>query len=84
MRRTSGADIMVKKEAKNKTMKMFRKKLSDFRGERTQKEMAELYGTRQQNWFHWESGVSRPRDYSLMKRIAEDAGSTVEELFYIE
>lgn len=52
------------------------------RGNRTQNEMAQVYGTSQQNWFHWETGVSRPRDYSLMERIARDADSTVGEIFF--
>lgn len=52
------------------------------RGDRTQKEMAAVYGTIQQSWFNWENGISRPRNYELMKRIANDAGCTVEELFY--
>lgn len=73
---------MRKGVVKIKSMKVFRKKLSDYRGDRTQQEMADLYGTSQQNWFHWETGVSRPRDYALMERIAEDVGSTVEEIFY--
>lgn len=63
-------------------MEKMRISLVRLRGNRTQHEVAQVYGTSQQNWFHWETGVSRPRDYSLMERIAQDAGSTVGEIFF--
>lgn len=59
-----------------------RRALVNLRGERTQSEIAKVYGTSQQNWFHWETGVSRPRDYSLMERIAKDAKASVSEIFF--
>lgn len=63
-------------------MEKIRMSLVRLRGNRTQHEVAQVYGTSQQNWFHWETGVSRPRDYSLMERIARDIGSTVGEIFF--
>lgn len=64
-------------------MEKIRISLVKLRGSRTQNEMAQVYGTSQQNWFHWETGVSRPRNYSLMERIARDASSTVSEIFFV-
>lgn len=63
-------------------MAKMRKALVYLRGERTQSEVAKAYGTSQQNWFHWETGVSRPRDYALMERIAKDAKASVSEIFF--
>ena len=63
-------------------MKKVRDGIVRLRGERSQAEMASTYGTSQQNWFNWENGISRPRDYGLMSRISKDAGVSIEELFF--
>ena len=63
-------------------MKKIREGLVRLRGKRSQAEMATIYGTSQQNWFNWENGISRPRDYALMSRISNDADISLEELFF--
>jgi len=63
-------------------MSTVREKIVKLRGEKSQADMAKIYETSQQNWFNWENGVSRPRDYSLMEKIANDAGGTVSEIFF--
>lgn len=58
-----------------------RQKLIEYRGNRTQTEMARMYGVSQQAWSKWERGVDAPKPY-IMKMIAEDAGIPMEELFF--
>lgn len=57
-----------------------RTKLIRFRGERSQEEMGRKYGVSQQSWSYWERGVKNPSAL-LMKRIEEDSGVPMEELF---
>ena len=58
-----------------------REALVNFRGDRTQKEMADRYGVNQQTWSQWELGNSTPSAKNMIK-IAKDAGRTVDELFF--
>ncbi len=60
---------------------MKREKLIDFRGKRTQKEMAEKYGVTQQAWNRWELGRTAPL-LPIMKRLEVDSGIPMEELFF--
>ncbi len=60
---------------------MKREKLIDYRGERTQKEMAEAYGVTQQAWNRWELGRTTPAPH-VMKRLEIESGIPMEELFF--
>lgn len=59
---------------------MRREKLIEYRGERTQAEMAAQYNVAQQAWGQWETGVKRPT-VDKMKRMELDSGIPMEELF---
>lgn len=54
--------------------------LREFRGGRTQAEMANIYAVSQQAWGKWEAGKAFPRHH-IMKRIEEDSGVPMEEMF---
>ena len=58
-----------------------REKLIKFRGNRSQAEMAERYGVKQQSWSQWERGESSPKPV-IMKQIEMDSGIPMEELFF--
>ena len=58
-----------------------REALIRYRGRRSQKEMAELYGISQQTWSFWENGKSTP-PAKMMKRISDNSGIPVEKLFF--
>lgn len=58
-----------------------RYKLIAFRGERSQVEMADIYGVSQQAWSKWERGIDTPKPY-LMKQIEIDSSIPMEELFF--
>lgn len=60
---------------------MKRKLLIDFRGKRSQTEMAEIYGVSQQLWSCWENGTSTPAPH-LMKRLAIDIKAPMEDIFF--
>ena len=60
---------------------MKRQALIDYRGNRTQKEMAEKYGVTQQAWSQWENGDKKP-DVTIMKQIEKDSGTPMEVLFF--
>jgi len=60
-----------------------RNALIKFRGDRTQKEMGDRYGVNQQTWSQWELGNVTPTANKMIK-IARDAGTTVDELFFAE
>ncbi len=62
---------------------MIRTKLISFRGDRSQEEMAQLYGVTQQAWSYWEQGTRTP-PYLTMKRIAEDIGSSIDDIFFAD
>ena len=59
---------------------MDRKKLIDFRGDRSQSAMAAIYGVSQQAWCMWEKGRWKP-NVITMKRLEMDSGIAMEELF---
>ena len=58
-----------------------RQKLIDFRGEKTQAEMANNYGVSQQLWSAWEIGTSTPQPH-IMKRLENDVGVPMEDIFF--
>lgn len=58
-----------------------RTKLIKFRGERSQDEMAKIYGVTQQTWSNWERATKTPSP-SIMKQIEIDSGIPMEELFF--
>lgn len=51
-----------------------------YRGDRSQEEMASIYGVSQQTWSCWENGKATPTA-KLMSKISKDAGLPVEVLF---
>lgn len=55
--------------------------LVKYRGERTQSEMARIYGVSQQAWSKWERGIDTPKPH-IMKQIAIDSGIQMEVLFF--
>ena len=55
--------------------------LVQFRGERTQKEMAEKYGCSQQSWSFWDKGTRTP-PLNVMLQLEKDSGIPMEKLFY--
>lgn len=60
---------------------MTRQALIDYRGNRPQKEMAEMYGVTQQAWSQWETGETKP-NVALMRQIEKDSGVSMEILFF--
>ena len=60
---------------------MKRQKLIDFRGNRTQSEMAKLYGITQQAWSAWENGDKTPQPH-IMKQLENDSGIPMEVIFF--
>ena len=60
---------------------MKRQELIEFRGRRTQTEMANLYGVTQQTWSYWENGDKAPAA-RVMKRLEDDSGVPMEEIFF--
>lgn len=57
-----------------------REMLIQYRGKRTQKEMAEKYGVSQQLWSFWELGKYTPKPH-IMKKIALDSNKPMEKIF---
>ena len=60
---------------------MKREELIKYRGNRTQEEMGKLYGVKQQTWWAWENGVTKP-NLATMKRIEIDSGTPMEVIFF--
>jgi DNA-binding XRE family transcriptional regulator len=60
-----------------------RNKLIEFRGHRTQEEMANIYNVSQQAWSNWENGRDTPRPATMLL-ISKDAGLSIEALFFDE
>jgi len=58
-----------------------RAKLVEFRGDRSQQEMADAYGVTQQAWSGWEKGTITP-GVVTMKRLENDSGIPMEEIFF--
>ena len=55
--------------------------LIQYRGKRSQREMAELYGVSQQLWACWELGKAVPRPH-IMKQIEDDSNIPMEKIFF--
>lgn len=60
---------------------MKRWKLINYRGEKSQLEMAKKYGVTQQTWSKWETGERTPGRF-LMKRLERDLHIPMENIFY--
>ena len=60
---------------------MKRPLLIEFRGERSQTEMAKMYGVSQQIWSRWENGTQKPKTIT-MKQLENDIGKPMEEIFF--
>ena len=60
---------------------MKRQLIIAYRGERTQEEMAKLYGVTQQTWSGWENGTYVPQ-LPLMKRLSDDIGRPMQDIFF--
>lgn len=58
-----------------------REKLIRYRGERSQEEMAKMYGISQQAWSKYENGTAVPSP-SIMLRIEKDSGMKMEDIFF--
>ena len=54
--------------------------LKILRGQRSQSDMAEIYGVSQQAWSKWENGMSLPK-IATMKQIELDSGVPMEYFF---
>lgn len=54
--------------------------MKNYRGERSQAEMARLYGVTQQAWSFWEIGTATPQ-IQIMKQLEDDIGRPMEEIF---
>lgn len=59
---------------------MKRKILLDYRGHRSQAEMATKYNVSQQSWSKWETGKKSPTP-DKMKQLEDDIGVPMEEIF---
>lgn len=55
--------------------------LINFRGDRSQEQMAKIYGVSQQTWSTWENGTRTPTK-KIMKRISDDSGIAMDVLFF--
>ncbi len=59
---------------------MKRQILIDFRGDKSQKEMADRYNVSQQAWAKWENGYNVPTPQK-MKQLEDDIGVPMEIIF---
>ena len=59
---------------------MKRVKIIEFRGNRSQIEMANIYGVSQQAWSKYENGTTKP-ELELMVKISNDMGEKIEDIF---
>ena len=60
---------------------MKRQILIDFRGNKSQKEMADKYNVSQQAWSKWENGGNTPTP-DKMKLLEDDIGVPMEAIFF--
>lgn len=60
---------------------MKRDLLIKYRGNRSQDDMAALYGVTQQAWSRWERGITAPR-YDIMLKIERNSGLKMEDIFF--
>lgn len=58
-----------------------RDRLIEYRGDRSQQEMAKIYNVTQQAWSGWETGALTP-GVVIMKRLENDSGIPMEEIFF--
>jgi transcriptional regulator with XRE-family HTH domain len=58
-----------------------RQQLIDYRGERSQEKMGNMYGVTQQSWSKWERGTASP-SLAVMKKIEIDSGISMEVIFF--
>ena len=58
-----------------------RQQLIDYRGERSQEKMGNMYGVTQQSWSKWERGAASP-SLAVMKKIEIDSGISMEVIFF--
>ena len=58
-----------------------REKLIEYRGKRSQREMAQIYNVSQQAWSQWEIGIKKP-NVVIMKQIEKDSGTPMETIFF--
>ena len=60
---------------------MKREELIKFRGDRSQAEMADIYGVTQQAWSMWERGEKTP-SLPTMKKLENDIKIPMEVIFF--
>ena len=60
---------------------MKRNLLKLLRGDKTQNEMANIYGVTQQTWFSWETGRTVPNNETMLK-MEEDFSIPMEVIFF--
>lgn len=60
---------------------MMRDRLIEFRGARSQEQMAQKYNISQQLWSKWERGISCPSP-AMMLLLERDSGIPMEILFF--
>ena len=60
---------------------MKREMLVNFRGKRSQTEMANIYGVSQQAWSKWERGENTPTLLTI-KKLENDIGAPMEKIFF--
>ena len=58
-----------------------REVLITYRGDRSQQEMAAMYGVTQQAWSSWENGITKP-DVVTMQKLSKDIGKNIENIFF--
>lgn len=58
-----------------------REALITYRGDRSQQEMAVMYGVTQQAWSSWENGITKP-DVVTMQKLSKDIGKNIEDIFF--
>lgn len=58
-----------------------REVLITYRGDRSQQEMAAMYGVTQQAWSSWENGITKP-DVVTMQKLSKDIGKNIEDIFF--
>ena len=72
---------MIQRNVVKAGEKMKRVELINYRGDRSQADMAKKYNVSQQAWSSWENGDKKP-DVATMKQIERDSGVPMEILFY--
>lgn len=60
---------------------MKRNLLKLLRGDKTQNEMANIYGVTQQTWFSWETGRTVPNNETMLK-MEKDFSIPMEVIFF--